>query len=454
MKIWGDFKELQSIPSPTTDNLNFGSQEFRVVRVVLRLLSLWRPRSAGFLESYIYPVFVNLLLLVTGIIRNSIQATEKSTWLNIQLLYTVHEVGIWLGHILGNRYFASRDLETNVLRPDKPLTGIAKPLNRRLKVLNICVIVSMVFFSLMLVLLFVLTEFKWNEGHKRFSGMLPHVHGAVDHVLYGFVIVSIVYNLGVGLALSWTLALLYSGYAARLKILENIFIKWKHSSVDAVSFFTQSYARPVKNSWKRMSLWFLAHNIVALAIPLYGYELAQAVSGRAYHAKHLPQFICYLLFIVAIWLAPIFMSEQIKRRERKFQERINDISPWLLEAETRSHPLSENRIQSLSISSANEVPQSPRQTASQDSVGSSCSEESEGSAKYSEYTFVCRGKELTHFMRFLKDRTPGLVSRGYSLQLNISLISLVGGAVSFLTELKAMTSDYTMYGQHCNCTIS
>ncbi|CAB4004095.1 Hypothetical predicted protein [Paramuricea clavata] len=258
--------------------------------------------------------------------------------------------------------------------------------------------------------------------------------------------------------------------------MENIFIKWKHSSVDAVSFFVQMYARPVKNSWKGISWWFLAHNIVTLVIPLYGYELAQAVSGRAYPSKHLPQFICYLIFVVTIWLAPTVVGELIKGREREFMERINDISPWLLEAESHSlgevhsvrsgtHSYGEQDIDSLGDTVSDSIPLiasnnndlnltlNPRQTASQYSIGSTSTEGSDSAPTLSEYTFASRGEELRNFLRFLKRRTPGLVSRGYSLQLNLSLISLIGGAISFLIKLNSTNSEDIVY-RNCNCTMS
>ena len=475
MRFARDFKELSSVTSHSDDALLFSSKHFRVIRIFLRLLSVWRPRSAGFLESYIYPVIVSFLLLSCGIVRNSIQATQKPTWLNIQLLYLVHEVIVWLSHILANRYFASRDLENNVLEPIKPLPGIAKCARRKLKVLNGIMIISITFFSIMLCTLFIVTDLSWNKGNERFSAALPHVHGPVDHVLYGFVLVQIVYDVGLGLALFWTLALLYCSYSARLKILENIFLKWKHSSVDAVSFFLQLYARPVKRSWKGISWWFIAHNIMALAIPLYGYELAQAVSGRAYNSKHVPQFVCYLIFVGTIWLSPIFVGELIKKRERKFLERINNISPWLLEAQNytlqvhsfdgnRTSPLGDSGIRSRGnsevrdsqvhspVNAGSDFSHHSRQTTSLDSIGSTSTEGSDCTPKFTGYTFVCRGKELRDFLRFLKRRTPGLVSRGYSLQLNISLISLFAGVVSFLTELHATNSENIMY-TNCNCTI-
>ncbi|CAB4015781.1 Hypothetical predicted protein [Paramuricea clavata] len=223
------------------------------------------------------------------------------------------------------------------------------------------------------------------------------------------------------------------------------------------------YARPVKNSWKRISWWFLAHNIVTLAIPLYGYELAQAVSGRAYHSKHLPPFICYLIFVVTIWLAPTVVGELIKRRERKFMERINDISPWLLEAER--HSLGEvHSVRSGTHSHGKQEIDSLGDT--EDSIGSTSTEGSDSAPTLSEstkdpdsaptlseYTFASRGEELRNFLRFLKRRTPGLVSRGYSLQLNLSLISLIGGAISFLIKLNSMNSEDIMY-RNCNCTMS
>ena len=408
-----DFQELRGITSPTSDNaLSFRSKQFKVIRILLRLVALWRPRSAGVLESYVYPVFVNLVLLASGPIRNSIQATEKSVWLNLQLLYVVHEVAIWLCHILGNRYFSSRDMEMNVLRPIIPPTEISKPLSRRLRIVNFAAMISVLFFSLLLCTLYILTLLLGQHGAERFSARLPNVHGPGDHIFYGLVVLEILYDLGVGLALSWTLAILYTSYSARLKILENRFLKWKHSSVDAVSLFQQLYTWPVKKSWKQISWWFLAHNIVALAIPLYGYELAQAVSGRKYHAKHLPQFVCYLLYTVTLWLTPTVLGEFIKRREKKFMDRINDISPWLLDAESGQ-------------------PNHHEEASPSTSTGSPSTVVSDTNPAYAEYTFASRGEELRNFLRFLKRRTLGLVSRGYSLQLNVSLVSLIGAAISF-----------------------
>ena len=461
MKTVEDFEELKSIASFTGGTSFCSSRHFRFIRILLRVLSLWRPMSAGFLESYIYPVVVNLLLLTFGIIRNSIQSAMKPTWLSIQLLYLVHEVVVWLGHILANRYFASRDLETNVLKPVKSLKGFFKPLNRRLKVLTAAVIISMLFFSVMLSTLFIMTKLTWNKGAARFSADLPKVNGPVDNILYVLVLLTLVYDLGIGLALFWTLALLYICYATRLRILEDIFLTWKHSSVEAISFFMQLYARPVKNSWKRISWWFLAQNIVALAIPLYGYELAQAVTGREYHSKHLPQFVCYLIFTLTIWLAPIVVGELVKRREKKFEERINNICPWLLGA-YRVHCLGDSITASVSGDSgvyvntnACDLTDDPRhdQTASLHTTGSTSTETSDRSQTLAEYTFAYRGKEFRRFLSFLKRRTPGLVSRGYSLQLNLSIISLIGGAISFLTELHAKSSHDMMYRNYCNCTM-
>jgi hypothetical protein len=383
--------------------------------------------------------------------------------LSIKALFIVHEIGVWLGHILGNRYFASRDLETNALKPLRPLDGIKKYLNRRLKILNAAAVISMTFFSIMLCTLFVLTRLLWHNGDERFSAQLPHVHGPIDHILYVSTIFSIIYDLGVGLALSWTLALLYSCYAVRLKILENTFLKWKHSSVDAVSLFEQVYAQPVKKSWKRIAWWFLAHNIVALPIPLYGYKLAQAFQNDVHHSKHLPQFICYLVFIVTIWLAPIVMGEQIKRRERKFMERINGISPFLLEVENRemhSGPttsrgysdgdcagdtFAERVGDMLTVPATdNDSPNNPSQ------ISQNGANLTEGSDNAPKYTFVYRGKKLRYFLEYLDGRRLGVVARGYSIQLNISLISLIGAAISFLFELQKTNSPNAV----CNCTMS
>ena len=437
MQIAENAKECYNVDYGT---LSFTSKQFKVIRILLRLLSLWRPRSAYRMERYVYPVLVNLLLLVCGPIRNSIQASMQPTWLSIQLLYVVNEVAIWLGHIFGNVYFASRDLEKNVLKPKQPLPGITKPLHRMLKILNIAVVITMTFFSILFCTLFIVTNILWEHGAQRFSAQFPGLHGPGDHIFYTLVVIKIIYNLGVGLALTWTLALMYICYAVRLKVMENIFLEWKQSSVKAVSFFIELYAQPIAKSWKHLSKWFLVHNIVVIAIPLYGYALAQAVTGREYHSKHLSQFICYLIYTLIIWLSPIILGEFIKRREKKFMDRVNDISPLFLDAETGLHQLSDER--------KSDLPSGNDDTSSQ----ASSSTVSETNPPYPEHTFASRSEELRDFQRFLERRTLGLVSGGYSLQLNVSLISLILATLSFLTELRDKNSVDTMY-RNCNCTM-
>ncbi|XP_046853833.1 uncharacterized protein LOC124446980 isoform X1 [Xenia sp. Carnegie-2017] len=434
-------EELCGVASHDKDTLELNSKDFQVIRFFLRFLSLWRPLSAGYLERYVYPITINLLLAF-NFIRNAIQGSEKSILLNIQFLYMGHEIVVWIGHILANRYFASRDLENNVLSPLQPLAGIRKVLCRKLRIFNAFVVASMLFFSTMLWTLYIVTGVTWHHGANKFSAELSFLHGWTDNVVYGLVIVAIVYDVGVGLALFWTLALLYVSFAARLKILEKIFLKWTQPSVDAVSCFVQVYAKPVKQSWKRLSWWFITQNVVALGIPLYGYSLAQAISGSdEQRSRYLPQFICYLIFIVTIWLAPIFVGELIKRREKKFEERINNVCPWLIDANCS---LRLDSVEFAGFSNVEHVSQSNRLLLDSASV-----ETCDDTPKV-EYTFASRGKELKNFLRFLKKRKPGLVSRGYSLQLNLSLISLFAGGVSFLIRLNSMSTEVNVRN-HLNC---
>ena len=421
MSTFDGFQELNSMTD--TETLSFQCQEFRLIRLLLRLLSLWRPQSAGVLENYFYPFMVNILLLSAGMVRNTIQAANISDSLSIQSIYVVHDVGIWLGHILGNIYFRSRDLETNVLPEVTPLTGTRKALQRRLKFMKAAMIASLSIFTVMLCVLYVVMQFTWNEGTKRFSSDLPHIYGTLDHILYGAVIVSIVYNLGIGLALAWTMALLHVCFATRLKVLEGVYLKWTKPASEAVYFFQQVYSRPVRRSWKRISWWFSVHNVIVLAVPLYGYELAQAFNGHAYHSKHLAQFVCYLVFVLTVWLAPILMAEQIKRREKKFQERVNDFCLGLLR-ETAG-------------GSCRGVRNGIGNGDGEAFVSSCANDEENGHDEldYGSYTLASRGKDLRDFLRFLKKRRLGLVSRGYSMQLNLSLVSLFTGIVSFFFKL-------------------
>ena len=58
MEIVGDHEEQQR--TSITDIPLFGSREFRVIRLFLRPLLVWRPRSAGFLELNVNAIAVNI----------------------------------------------------------------------------------------------------------------------------------------------------------------------------------------------------------------------------------------------------------------------------------------------------------------------------------------------------------------------------------------------------------
>ncbi|XP_046840108.1 uncharacterized protein LOC124434268 [Xenia sp. Carnegie-2017] len=444
-----DFVEMENVG---TENLSFNSRQFQIIRFFLRLLSLWRPASASFVECYVYPMLVNLLLITTGPIRNLLRTLKEPSWPNVEIVFMGHEIAVWLGHILGNRYFSTRDLETNVLKPKNVLlVEVQKPLYRMIKRLNIAVVFSTTFFTIMLWTLFYTTRTLSVKGDERFSSQTPHIHGVMDRILYALVPFLIFYDLGIGLALSWTLGLLYCSYAARLKILENVFLKWKDSADNAVSLFIHVYAHPVQRSWKRISLWFLVHNIVVLVLPLYGYSLAQAITGRAYHSKHLPEFICYFVFTMTIWLTPIFIGQLFKSRECKFSERINNISPWLLEVHEHDVP----RVTAncgTKICNDFQSSSSHENTKGNLQNNNDCATTStDNVANYDEYTFVKRGKEFQNFRRFLKGRTLGLVSYGYAVQLNLSLVSFIGAVISFILQINHWKSG-EMTRNIGNCT--
>ena len=404
---------------------DFTGKEFRIIRFLLRLLSLWRPHTAGFIERFVYPFLINIVLLVTGPVRNIILVTDEFTWLSIRTIFIVHELGIWLGHILGNIYFRSRDLETNVLPAIGPLTGTRRFLKRRVIRLNAVVIISFLLFSIMLPALFIVTQLSWNQGENRFSSGFPNCHGTLNLILYVVDVLSIFPNLGIGLALSWTMALLHVCFTSQLKALEGVYLEWKKSSTDAVYFFQKEYSRPLKHSWKRISWWFLAHNIVVVAVPLYGYGLALVVSGK--DSKHLLQFICYFVFVLIIWLSPIVMAEQIKHREKKFRERVNEFSLGLLKETLEAGGEAWSARNGLSSRSS--------ETTVVVSSGSGPEEHHQNIINFKSFTLVTREKDLKDFLHFLKNRPLGLVSNWYSVQLNLSLISFIFGIVSFLFSL-------------------
>lgn len=148
--------------------------------------------------------------------------------------------------------------------------------------------------------------------------------------------------------------------------------------------------------------------------------------------------------------------------------RINEISPWLLKTEnllSEGNSASfrrESGLQHLDkswnhqtrVTCNNHLSHNPHQNPTLNSVNSTVSEGLDHTPPQYEYTFVYRGKELKSFLDFLQRRSPGLVSRGYSVQLNLSLISLLGGAIAFLIKLQSMNSKNVMYYTYGNCTVS
>ena len=88
--------------------------EFRVLRWLLRIPSLWSPRSSCCFSRYIYPALVNIrLALVTIVYIAGAQRDVSSRPLIIRLFYITLYAGGYFSHLAGLFYFKSRDLENN-----------------------------------------------------------------------------------------------------------------------------------------------------------------------------------------------------------------------------------------------------------------------------------------------------------------------------------------------------
>ena len=426
------FRRFQQVPDEEgrsrSDILTFESEAFLWIRKLLRLMSLWRPKSAKWFEVWLYPVLVNMLLFGVGPILDIVHVTGDKLSLSIFCVYFVQDMSIWLGHIFAYFYFRRKYLEKNVLRQVKQRPNSIEHLNGKLTRLGKQMSASFFLLFIAYFGIYITIHISRSQGSEQFSSNVPaNVHGTLDVLFFIGGIIFLFYYAGVGLALAWTMGLLYVCLTSKLKALRDVYLKWDESVLDAINLFQLQYSQMVEHSWKRISWWFLSHNLVVVTLPLYGYELAMAIGGGSYHPKRLPQTGYFFLFALITWLAPILIAEKIRWKEENFLQEINDFCPHL-----RKHVHGPHSSQQGIQSQPPNVPNSSQQESP--NHGSSNFDEQSQTAD-DNYTLTTRGDDFEKFLKFLERRRTGMVPLGYTWQLNISKISIFLGIITFLINV-------------------
>ena len=416
-----------------SDIHTFGSKEFCFIRTLLRLMSLWRPKSAKWLEVWFYPVIINLLLFGAGpVVDFAYGLSDYRSW-SICYVYFIHDLSIWLGHILGNRYFRKRDLEDNVLAAGQNLSGSTITYGRNLGCLGWMTVLSFVVLVFLYYVVYITIHvLRWLDSNALSSNVPENIIGTLNCFLFGIGIIFIFYSTGVGLALAWTMATLSVCLESQLKALREEYLRWVQPVAPAISFFQLKYSQVVEKSWDKIFWWFLVHNLVVFAVPLYGYELAMAIGGASYQSKRALQIVFFFFFVLTIWLAPILIAEKIKQNEENFLQKINEFCPHMRaevdEANSRRQDLESQPL----------VPSSS-QGESLNHGSSNVDEQSQ--IPEDNYTLITRGDDFEKFLKFLENRRTGLVPLGYTWQLNISKISIFVGIITFFIKFNELSES-------------
>ena len=394
-----------SLVRPTDDGTPFGlfSQELFVFRWTLRILSLWCPATACFVERLIYPALVNLLLLL--IIVSDSYMLAKGAWKSLDIyVYFAIDGGMYLSHLFGLLYFRrTNDLEENMLGEINLNDRLATRLRKKLKRLKVGIVLSYLLL-VVLVLLFFNTEEKFH-GRFQCNSSFKFLHGFASHFVCYLNYPTNIYGVGNSLALSWTMCLLQQICYVRLKQLHKKYLRWTGTAEEAVHDHLKNYSRKIKKSCGKLKVWFVAHNLILIfATPFLCTDIIDGFKAiRTSNAVHTGLFVGFLVYTIVIWVAPLYFAEQLQNHDEKLCTRVNEFCPGTfrekLEHEGHAHL-----------------------STPPDAANQACN-----------YTLHSR-IEVNKFLSYLRNRKSGFLMGSYSFQLKLSMLSVFLAIFAFATR--------------------
>ena len=384
-----------------TPDIDFGlpSEEMVVFRRTLRVLSLWCPTSACLAEKALYPVMVNILLML--MIASDFNVIANGAWESVDIyVFLAIDAGMYLSHVFGVVYFRTRDLENNMLNV-RLNVHFMNEFRQRLARLKLGIIFSYLFL-VVLVLLFFNTEV-WLHGRFQCNSSFKFLKGFANHFVCFLNYPTNIYGVGNSLALSWTMCLLQQTCNARLQQLSRNYFRWTGSTEDAIFDHLTNYSRKVKASCSHLEKWFVTHNIILIiATPFLCIDLIKGFKGiRKNNAIHTGLFLGFLVYTAVIWVAPLYFAEQLQIHDEELSSTVNEFCPGAFEEQ-------EPELHAQLTTALN-----PNQNC---------------------YIFLSRA-EVNKFLTYLKNRKSGFLMGSYSFQFKLSMFSVFLAMVSFATRV-------------------
>ncbi len=380
------------LPDRNWVRFDFRMREFDVLRKTLRILSMWQPKRAHFTERIIYPLFVNILLLVmvaADIVMVYKHIKNPETSVQVYVILSV-DLGTYFSHVFGTLYLKRRDLEGNVI-DFTVSTRLAEQFKKDMRKLNYFILISF----LMLVLMFFNTNI-WLKGRFTCSSVFPFAsHEAVCSLNYP----SNIYGVGATLSISWVMYLLH--LASRIKLLQcgEKYVQWKNTAEDAIFDHFNNYSQRVYKSCRELKYWFVVHNLILIiAMPLFMYTITHTFKNIAVNSIDKSLLLCYLVYTAAVWISPLVFAEWLQMHDLELNDEVNNFC----------------KLYILEKLAADDVIQ--------------------GSQEMAEYTFTSR-TETNKFLSYLRGRKSGFLVGGYNFQFKLSMVSFFIGLIAFASKI-------------------
>ena len=374
------------------------SKELFVFRWTLRLFSLWSPRSACFAERVFYLAMVNILLLLQiamGLYKMFANGGGRDIF---DYLNWAMFAEIYLSHFFAVRYFKSRDLEDNMLNVNLNVRCFSK-FRKKLTRLTLGIILSYLFLVVAIFVIFFSDEDMWSNGRFQCNLQVKFLKGFAKDFICLLTPLTAIYWIGISWALSWTMCLFQQTCSARLQQLSQNYLSWTRSTEEAVYDHLTNYSRKVKTSCEHLKIWFIVQNITFIIVtPFFFVALTQ--TGFPKIDSNNAMNICFEVFYLVIWLAPLYFAEQLQIHDEDLCTRVNEFCPGTIEE-------LEGELRAQSSNSIN-----PNQES---------------------YTFHSR-TEVNKFLSYLKNRKSGFVIGSYSFQLKMSVFSVFLAIITFASR--------------------
>lgn len=387
----GNEEQRESPPPIILVDFGFLSEELSFFRRTLRFLSLWQPDDAWKVERFLYPAFVNIILLST--VLADLQMLVNHNWTSFDVyVYMIIDIGMYFSHILGILYFKSRDMETNMLNLGLRHCEDVDAFRKKLRKLKILVVFT--FSTLTALILLFYNLHAWRQHRIVCNSVFTFIKGILNHIVCSLNYPANIYGIGNSLAITWTICLLQQTYFIRTKQLERNYRIWQETTEAAIYDHILNYSRIVKMSCVKLEKWFLIHNVIlAIATPFLISDIIKTFKsiGHKDHV-HASLLLGYLLYTIVVWMLPLYFAEMLQLHDENLCMAINEFCPgtYYEEFENDQNPVN-------------------------------C-------------TFHSR-IEVNKFLSYLTHRKSGFLIGSYSFQFKLSMVSIVLAMIAFATRI-------------------